>query len=235
MTIALLGTGKTGSETAHLAEERGLAVSSFNRSRPPTLDGLRGADVAVSFLPGDAFLATIPVLIDSRLPVVSGSTGFDFPGGTAAFDKSLREKGLTWIHASNFSLGMHLVREILPILGWAPDLLPDATFAIRETHHIHKKDAPSGTALSWKAWLGRPADIRSERTGDVVGDHELTLVSSTERITLRHEALSRRIFAEGALQAAEWILNPVKTPGPGLHPFQQVVRHNLSTLQPNRP
>lgn len=234
MRIALLGTGKTGSETAHLAEERGLDVVRFNRSHPATPEALHGADVAVSFLPGEAFAAHIPLLLDSRLPVVTGSTGFDFPGGSAAFDAHLREAGLRWIHASNFSLGMHLVREILPILGMAPALMSGTRFDLRETHHLHKKDAPSGTALSWQAWLGHSVDIRSERTGDVVGDHELHLTTGTERITIRHEALSRRIFAEGALQAVEWILEPGRTPGPGLHAFQQVVRHNLSTLHTDR-
>lgn len=234
MRIALLGTGKTGSETAHLAAVRGLDVVRFNRSHPPSPDALSGADVAVSFLPGDAFASTIPLLLDSRLPVVTGSTGFEFPGGAAAFDARLRDAGLRWIHASNFSLGMHLVREILPLLGMAPAFMPDARYGMRETHHVRKQDAPSGTALSWQSWLGHPVDIRSERTGDVIGDHEIQLTTGSERITLRHEALSRRIFAEGALQAVEWVLEPGRTPGPGLHAFHQVVRHNLSTLQSDR-
>jgi 4-hydroxy-tetrahydrodipicolinate reductase len=234
MTIALLGSGKTGSEVAHAASERpGTSVTVFNTSHPADLLALAGHDVVISFLPGDAFLAHIPLLIDSRLPVVCGSTGFTFPGGLDAFSLRLRDAGLRWIYASNFSLGMHLVRELLPILGLAPDLMPDVRYGMREIHHIHKKDAPSGTALTWREDLGREVDIASERVGDVVGDHELVLTSGTERITLRHEALNRRIFAEGALQAAEWILNPSIVPGTGLIPFHQVIRHTLSTQRHN--
>lgn len=234
MTIALLGSGKTGSEVANVAAQRpGTSVTVFNSRHPADLPSLAGHDVVISFLPGDAFLAHIPLLIDSRLPVVCGSTGFTFPGGTDAFSLRLRDAGLRWIHASNFSLGMHLVRELLPILGLAPDLMPDVRYGMREIHHIHKKDAPSGTALSWRNDLGRDVDIASERIGDVVGDHELVLTTGTERITLRHEALNRRIFAEGALQAAEWILDPAIVREPGLHAFHQVIRQTLSTQRHN--
>lgn len=234
MDIALLGSGKTGSEVANVASQRdGFTVTAFNRSNPASEAALSGHDVVISFLPGSAFLSHIPLLLKSQLPVVCGSTGFTFPGGTEAFSRILSEQNIRWIYASNFSLGMHLVREILPILGLASDVMPDAGFGIRETHHTQKLDSPSGTALSWRQWLGHPADIASERIGDVVGEHELTVSTATERITLRHEALNRRIFAEGALQAAEWILNPAIVPEPGLFAFHQVIRHHLSTLRPH--
>lgn len=234
MNIALLGNGKTGSEVVNAAAQRpDTRITVFNSSHPADLSALAGHDVVISFLPGDAFLAHIPLLIDSRLPVVCGSTGFTFPGGTDAFSQRLRDADLRWIYASNFSLGMHLVRELLPILGLAPDLMPDVRYGMREIHHIHKKDAPSGTALSWRADLGHEVHIASERIGDVVGDHELVLTTGTERITLRHEALNRRIFAEGALQAAEWVLRPGFIREPGLHAFHQVIRQTLSTQRHN--
>jgi len=234
MNIALLGSGKTGSEVTNVASSRqGLSVTTFNRSNPASEAALSNCDVVISFLPGDAFLSHIPLLLQTNLPVVCGSTGFTFPGGTEAFSRILSEQNIRWIYASNFSLGMHLVREILPILGLAPDVMTNAGFGIRETHHTQKKDAPSGTALSWREWLGHPADIASDRIGDVVGDHELTVSTATERITLRHEALNRRIFAEGALQAAEWILNPAIVREPGLFAFHQVIRQHLSTLRPH--
>lgn len=234
MNIALLGSGKTGSEVANAASMRpDASITIFNTANPASMTALAGHDVVISFLPGDAFLAHIPLLLESRLPVVCGSTGFSFPDGIDAFSARLRDSELRWIYASNFSLGMHLVRELLPILGLAPDLMPDVRYGLRETHHIHKKDAPSGTALSWRTDLGQEVDIASERVGDVVGDHELVLTTGTERITLRHEALNRRIFAEGALQAAEWILNPNIVREPGLHAFHQVIRQTLSTQRQN--
>jgi 4-hydroxy-tetrahydrodipicolinate reductase len=73
-------------------------------------------------------------------------------------------------------------------------------------HHIHKKDAPSGTALSWKEWLNKEAEITSAREGDVNGIHELTVSTANERITLKHDALDRALFAEGAIWAAEQLI-----------------------------
>lgn len=230
MHIALLGNGKTGSQVASLVnDEFNLSCSIFTSTHPATLAELRNCDIVVSFLPGEAFVSYIPLLIESRLPVICGSTGFEFPNGIDNFSRVLQEADLSWIYARNFSLGMHLIHEILPILGLAEALLPEVRFAIHDVHHAEKRDAPSGTALSWQEWLGTDATITSERVGDTVGDHELRMVSPNETITLHHSAQNRRIFAQGALKAADWILGEETTPGPGLHSFSKVIRQQFST------
>lgn len=234
MRIALLGNGKTGSEFAAIASvdpKNHLTV--FNTKNTVTLEELRKHDVVVSFLPGDAFSGHIPLLVASGLPVVCGSTGFAFPGGKKSFSELLSSHGITWIYASNFSLGMQIMHEILPLIGRMSEILLSADVRINEVHHTEKKDAPSGTALSWLDWLGIPAEISSERTGDVVGEHELSIETDSELIKVHHSAKNRRLFAQGALKAAEWILDAEMLPEAGLHPFSQVIRNQLSTQRIN--
>lgn len=238
MKIALLGKGKTGRHLIELAESRpGHTVSVFDRARRPTARLLENHDCIVSFLPGDAFLAYIPDLIASGVPVVTGSTGFNWPGGHTAFSDMLAGKGLAWISGSNFSLGMNLVYSMIRVLRDAEALLQGIHCELHEVHHTSKKDSPSGTALSWKEWLGREVDITSERTGDVTGVHTLTLATPHEKIILTHEALDRKLFAKGAFWAAERLHTGKPDLAPGLHEFRETVQHYLITspLNAERP
>ncbi|MCA1802874.1 MAG: hypothetical protein LC662_10485, partial [Rhodothermaceae bacterium] len=196
MKIALLGKGKTGRHIIELAESRpGLTVTVFDREHRPDAGLLEGHDCIISFLPGDAFQTYIPDLIASGVPVVSGSTGFSWPGGRVAFSMTLADKGLSWIYGSNFSLGMNLIYSMIDVMRDAEVLLNGISYDLHEIHHTSKKDSPSGTALAWKQRLRRDVTITSERTGDVNGLHALTLATPHEKITLTHEALDRKLFA----------------------------------------
>lgn len=220
MKIALLGKGKTGSKVLELASGE---VEVFDSKNLPTYEKLIKHDVIVSFLPGEAFHALIPVLLETRLPVVTGSTGFTWP---SSFDKTLQEKNLSWIHATNFSLGVVVLKQLIERLHQVDHLFSEKTLSIHEVHHTKKLDAPSGTALSMKEWLAEPCEITSERTGDVVGLHTLTLETPGEILRLTHEAKNRTLFAEGALWAANYITKNKMEPG--LHAFQKVVESHLS-------
>jgi 4-hydroxy-tetrahydrodipicolinate reductase len=220
MKIALLGKGKTGSKVLELARSE---VEVFDSKNIPTYEKLIKHDVIISFLPGEAFHGLIPMLLETKKPVVTGSTGFSWPSD---FDKTLREKGLTWIHATNFSLGVVVLKQLIERLHQVDHLFADRKLLIHEVHHTRKLDAPSGTALSMKEWLQEPCEITSERTGDVVGLHTLTLETPGEIIRLEHEAKDRRLFAEGSLWAANYILN--QKMGPGLFAFQKVVEKHLA-------
>ncbi len=219
MKIALLGTGKTGSKVMEIHSE----VEAFNTDRPPDMDALSDCDVVISFLPGEAFEQYLELLIASEKPVVTGSTGVDWPDDLA---ERLKDKQLSWIRASNFSLGMNVVREMIRTMSHLSDLFEDGTFQIHEIHHRHKQDAPSGTALSWKQWLDREADIGSERTGDVVGVHKIIFDCADERITLTHRAKDRSIFARGAVWAAQ-LLTEETSFEYGLLDFNQLVKDRL--------
>ncbi|WP_408096480.1 4-hydroxy-tetrahydrodipicolinate reductase [Peredibacter sp. HCB2-198] len=219
MRIALLGKGKTGSKVLEFAQN----VEVFDSKNVPTYDKLIKHDVIISFLPGEAFEALIPVLLETKKPVVTGSTGFKWPQN---FDKTLQEKNVPWIFATNFSLGVVVLKQLIERLHQVDHLFKEKTLSIHEVHHTKKLDAPSGTALSMKEWLQEPCEITSERTGDVVGLHTLTLETPGEILRLEHEAKDRRLFAEGAVWAANYITkNNMK---PGLHAFQKVVEGHLS-------
>jgi 4-hydroxy-tetrahydrodipicolinate reductase len=219
MKLALLGAGKTGSKVKEIYS----AVTVFDTKNVPTLEKLSDHDVIISFLPGEAFASLIPVLLDLRKPVVTGSTGLQWPSG---FDQTLQKTGVAWIYATNFSLGVVVLKQLIEKLHQMENLFGEKKLSIHEVHHTKKLDAPSGTALSMKEWLKSPCEITSDRRGDVVGLHTLTLETPGEILRLEHEAKDRRLFAEGALWAAKYMIKN-KLP-PGLHSFQKVVENHLS-------
>ena len=220
MKIALLGTGRTGSKVIEIAGS--AQVVGFDENNPPTLEKLKECDVAISFLPGPAFIQYIDLLIESGLPVAVGSTGFDWPDG---IDNKLRDNELTWIQASNFALGMNLMRAIIRSLSKAPKLFNQYKFDMEEIHHIHKKDSPSGTALTWKEWLGLDVQISDKREGDNPGFHKLTLKTPYEDISIEHQSKDRKIFAQGALWTAKRLL--AGGIPPGLHRLEEIMDKEL--------
>lgn len=206
MKVAVIGTGKTGGEVCRLVPKKDL-VGPFNTSNPPTLEGLKEADVIIVFVPGHAVDALVDLLIETGKPVVIGSTGFEWREG---IQKELKANRLTWVIGENFSLGMTVVRHLIKRLAQLQSILHHPTFHIHEKHHIHKKDAPSGTALAWKRWLYLPeakgVAITSERKDDIVGIHQLSVKTSNEIIKIEHEAQDRSLFAEGALWAGQQLV-----------------------------
>ena len=220
MKVAILGKGKTGNKVIQqlVASE----VTVFDTTKSPTLESLKGHDVVISFLPGEAFKSYIDLLIDSKVPVVTGSTGFEWPKD---IDERLKKNNTPWIKAHNFSLGMNLVKQMIQVLSKADKLFNKPKFKIHEVHHIMKVDAPSGTALSWQDWLETSCEITSARTGDVVGEHKLTLKTETEEIIIEHKATDRGIFATGAIWAANKIVNGEVTPG--LNEFSEIALKEL--------
>lgn len=220
MKIALLGTGKTGSKVLEVAGND--QVIGFDETNPPTLEKLQSCDAAISFLPGPAFAGYIDLLIESRIPVAVGSTGFEWPED---IDQRLKDAGLSWIVSSNFALGMSIVRAMILSLSKASKLFNEYDFLLEEIHHIHKKDSPSGTALTWKEWLGEDAKISAKREGDNPGFHKLTLKTPYEDIAVEHQAKDRKIFAEGAVWTARRLQKG--DIAPGLHKLQEIMDEEL--------
>jgi 4-hydroxy-tetrahydrodipicolinate reductase len=218
MKIALLGKGKTGSQ---VLENKLHQIIAFDSKNPPSFEKLETFDVIISFLPSEAFKSYIPLLVETKLPVVTGSTGFDWP---SKLDQTLRDKHLSWIYASNFSMGVAVVKQLLNKLSVAKSFFPAHTTSIHEIHHTKKLDAPSGTALSMQQWMQEKCQISSERTGDVIGYHELTFDTGSEKIKISHEALDRKLFADGAIWAAEYLYQHKI---PGLNSFQDIIERTL--------
>ncbi len=117
------------------------------------------------------------------------------------------------------------MKQLIERLNQVSHLFKEKSFTIHEVHHTKKLDAPSGTALSMKEWLKGKPNMTYERIGDVVGYHRLSLETPSETIQLSHEAKDRKLFAEGALWAAEYVTQYQLEPG--LHAFQKVIEKHL--------
>lgn len=210
--LAIIGMGKMGHAIAELAPARGWDIVA--RLDEPecragiTREQLEGADVAVEFTTPAASPANIRAVVTAGCPVVVGTTGW--ADQLDAIRTVVREQKGALLVASNFSLGVNIFEQIVAtaaaLLGQAPGF--DAHLI--ETHHAAKKDAPSGTALTLaraaKAGWGRDIPITSVRTGSVPGTHELIFDAPFEQVRLEHVARDRRVFAEGALVAARWLI-----------------------------
>lgn len=222
MKIALLGKGKTGSKVIEVANDKNYEVVIFDSKNIPNSSNLVGFDCIISFLSGEVFVNYIPMLTRTGIPVVTGSTGFEWSDD---LKKMVQNSNAPWIHSNNFSLGMNIVKKMIQVLALADTLFDQSEFKIHEIHHTKKLDSPSGTAKSWASWLDKPVSISAQRTGDVIGFHELTYSNNVEKITLSHEALDRKIFAAGAIWSAEQIKNL----SPGLHDFSSIVNKILTS------
>ncbi len=209
--VALIGMGKMGRALALLAPERGMQVAAeLDAGDAITRDSLRGAHVAIEFTQPDAAPANIRACLLAGCPVVVGTTGWasEFP----AIRTEVERVHGAMLTAPNFSVGVaifdRVVREAARLFGASTGFEAHLV----ETHHSAKKDAPSGTAASLARTAqdalgaGRELPITSVRVGSVPGTHEIIFDAPFEQVRLIHEARDRRVFAEGALVAAKWLI-----------------------------
>lgn len=201
MRISVIGSGKTGSKVVELLGAECHHI--FNEEKPVDSEKLKESDAVIIFVPGNAVASILDDVVQANIPAVWGSTGYDWP---ADLSEKIKLNGNRWLIASNFSLGMNIIRKAIQIISKGADILNDVDFKMHEIHHLQKLDAPSGTALSWKEWLGRDIDITHERVGDVKGIHEIELSTPYESIKLKHEALDRAVFASGAIWATHQLI-----------------------------
>jgi 4-hydroxy-tetrahydrodipicolinate reductase len=210
MNLVVLGRGKTGSLVAEVARDRGHLVLVFNSAdnfgaRKLTKLVLRDIDVVIDFTTPEAVVENIAACIQANANLVVGTTGWysELP----RIKPLVEESGIGFVYAANFSIGVNLFFDIARAA--APAVRYGYSGHILEKHHVHKKDAPSGTAVAIRNVIRDAAraelPIQSEREGEVVGMHQVTFDSEGDTITLVHDAKSRRGFAEGAVRAAEWL------------------------------
>lgn len=207
--LAIIGPGKMGSAVADLARASGVdVVAILGPGVPIAAESLQHADVAVEFTEPNAAVANIRACVLAGCPVVAGTTGWyhELPAITALVAEN--DGAVLW--ASNFSLGVHALTQLIRRAGEIFARMPEFDAALVETHHVAKKDAPSGTArvLQNEFAIGWGADvpITSVRVGSVPGTHTLVLDGKFEQIVISHEARDRRVFAEGALIGARWLI-----------------------------
>ncbi|MBS1850128.1 MAG: 4-hydroxy-tetrahydrodipicolinate reductase [Acidobacteria bacterium] len=210
MHLLLLGRGKTGALVAEIARQRGHQITVLGAAENPqgsalTEDKLQGIDAVIDFTTPHAVLPHIEACVRAKKNMVVGTTGWysEIP----RVQKLVEAQGGALVFGANFSVGVNLFFEIARTAAAA--LQHQYQGQIFERHHIHKKDAPSGTAVALRNVIressGSELEITSFREGEVVGLHELTLDSPADKIYLCHDAKSRHGFAEGAVRAAEWL------------------------------
>jgi len=226
MNIALIGYGKMGKEIEQLAVSMGhQIVLKINRENIAhfTYENIKKADVAIEFTQPAAAFYNISKCFDSGIPVVTGTTGWYNQLNEV---KELCEmKNGSLLFASNFSIGVNLFFELNKKLAELMKPFSDYTISIEEIHHTQKLDKPSGTAITLanaiisssplkKNFTINEADknqeeklfINSIRKENVVGTHVVTYQSEIDKIEIKHEAFSRKGFAQGALLASKWLI-----------------------------
>jgi len=210
MKIALIGYGKMGHAIEALAAERGHSVT-LRLDKGDVWPAAIDADVAIEFTTPATAVDNMLRCLEMGMPVVCGTTGWYDRYDAVA--EACRKAGGRLLTATNFSIGMNIMFALNERLAQLMRGRDDYKSSISETHHIHKLDAPSGTAITLQEQIvacgQRPADnipITSYREGEVPGTHTVVYDSEIDTITLTHEAHSRKGLALGALTAAEWLI-----------------------------
>ena len=226
MKIALIGYGKMGKMIEQIAKDRGheiVSIIDIGNQEDFDSEAFASADVAIEFTAPQAAYGNFLKAFAKNVKVVSGSTGWMKDHGEEV-RKMCSEGGQTLFWASNFSVGVAIFSAVNRYLAKIMNGFNQYDAHMEETHHIHKIDAPSGTAItlaedmiaeldrkdSWvKGQENQPYDSRSLRIdslrrGEVPGIHTIRYDSEADMITISHEAHSRKGFALGAVLAAEY-------------------------------
>lgn len=225
MKIALIGYGKMGHIIQQTALERGheiVSIIDMGDEAKFESDEFRTADVAIEFSVPKAAVGNLRRCVGAGVPVVCGTTGWmDVLPEVAQM--CLAENGRI-IYGSNFSIGVNIFWAVNSYLTKVMARFPQYRPQLTETHHIHKLDHPSGTAITTAEQIvknhpqlgewreseipleGDVLNVRYRRDGEVPGIHTVEWISPTDTITLSHTAHSREGFALGAVMAAEWLV-----------------------------
>ncbi|MCR4765749.1 MAG: 4-hydroxy-tetrahydrodipicolinate reductase [Bacteroidaceae bacterium] len=222
MKIALIGYGKMGKMIEQIAKSRGheiVSVIDINNQQDFNTDGFRSADVAIEFTAPQAAYSNYLKAWQQGVKVVSGSTGWMKEHGDDV-RRMCTEEGKTLLWASNFSIGVGIFAAVNSYLAKVMNNFPQYDVEMEETHHVHKLDHPSGTAITLaedivanldrkEAWAEDTTDkqllrVDHIRRGEVPGIHTIRYDSEADLITITHDAHNRKGFALGAVLAAEW-------------------------------
>ena len=218
MKIALVGYGKMGKIIGEIAESRGHeVVAKLNES--PTLENLNNPDVVIEFSNPEVAFNNTKICLENKIPVVCGTTGW--LDQKPEIEKIATENETAFLYGSNFSLGVNLFFALNEKLADLMKNFSEYKVQLEEIHHTHKKDAPSGTAISlaeviikndhrFDAWKldetkGNELGIFAIREDEVPGTHSIFYRSEVDEIEIKHTAFNRNGFALGAVIAAEWI------------------------------
>jgi len=225
MKIAILGYGKMGQEIEKIAKKRGHEIVLIVDNLEDWEEKghlLKECDLGIDFSTHESVVDNINHCFDSDIPIVIGTTGWH-DDQEKIFQECL-EKGKCLFYAPNFSIGVNIFFDLNRFLATQMSQWEEYEISIEETHHVHKQDTPSGTAIflandiirnierkeKWVKELSEnpeEIEIKSYRTEDVPGTHIVRYESEIDTIKIIHTAKSRKGFALGALLAAEWVID----------------------------
>ena len=223
MKIALIGYGKMGKTIENLGLEQGHEfplIIDVDNSGDLNPDNIEGIDVAIEFSTPMAAPGNVLRCLELGLPVVSGTTGWN--SRIEEVNLSCKSQNGAFFYASNFSIGVNILFAMNRQLARIMNKFPQYQASMEEVHHIHKLDAPSGTAITLlegiieqhggsEKWSLEESDDPSEihisalREGEVKGKHTVRYESPLDSLSLSHDAKSRNAFVEGVLLAATFI------------------------------
>ncbi len=222
MNIALIGYGKMGHEIEKIALQRGhniVSIIDMNNLEEFNSPAFKSADVAIEFSTPDSAIQNYRKCFEVGVAVVAGTTGW--LEHLDEVKRACAEQGKTFFYASNYSLGVNIFFALNKYLAKIMNNYPSYEVKMEEVHHIHKLDAPSGTAITLAEDLIKEVDrkrrwsleveekqtdlpIHCIREGEVPGIHEIIYESEADIISIKHDAKSRVGFALGAVLAAEF-------------------------------
>lgn len=222
MNIALIGYGKMGHEIEKIALKRGhniVSIIDMNNLEEFNSPAFKSADVAIEFSTPDSAIQNYRKCFEVGVAVVAGTTGW--LEHLDEVKRACAEQGQTFFYASNYSLGVNIFFALNKYLAKIMNNYPSYEVKMEEVHHIHKLDAPSGTAITLAEDLIKEVDrkerwsleieekqtdlpIHCIREGEVPGIHEIIYESEADIISIKHDAKSRVGFALGAVLAAEF-------------------------------
>jgi len=220
MKILLIGYGKMGKIIEAIALERGHTIVGKVDNQDELSKFSGTPDVAIEFSQPDAVIDNLKYCFEKKIPVVCGTTGW--LEKRHEIETLCKQKQSAFFYASNYSLGVNLFFKLNEFLAKLMNGRSGYEVSIDETHHTHKKDAPSGTAItiaegvmknypSKKSWslntTHNPSDllIRAHRIDPAPGTHSVLYKSEVDDIFIQHTAHSRQGFALGAVLVAEWL------------------------------
>jgi 4-hydroxy-tetrahydrodipicolinate reductase len=223
MNILILGYGKMGKTIEGIAKERGHNIKYIiDASNIDDLINIKkgDVDVAIEFSQPEAAFENIKTCVEKGIPVVSGTTGW--LDRKKEIEEISNKSDTAFFYASNFSIGVNIFFKVNKFLAKMMDSYPEYNIKMEEIHHIEKKDAPSGTAItlaegvlennknksSWTlAQEGNNSNliITAKRIDKVPGTHTVEYISDIDTIEIKHTAHSRKGFALGAVLVAEWL------------------------------
>ena len=224
MKIALIGYGKMGKEIEKIAQNRGHSIHliiDIDNAKDIHSDTFRECDVAIEFTNPSSVISNIYASFDANVPIVIGTTGWH--NELESITQKCKQGNNALFHASNFSAGVNLFFAINEYASKIMNKFSDYEVSMQESHHIHKLDAPSGTAISLADIMSENLDHKNTwtlekpeknqipidviREGEITGYHQVNYESMVDTIKLCHNAKSRIGFALGAVLAAEFIKN----------------------------